>query len=275
MIFYKIIIYFFVIPIIIMIGLGFTPTVNAEVELFIREDDKISQMLSIIAPPSSLTVAVNSTHSISSIMGIVSQWVGAYGYAGVFMAMLIETIFPPIPSELVLPLAGYSAFNNGATLFETIIVGFIATLGSTTGAIVIYLLARKMGRYAVPKFGKYILIDQDKLEKIEKWFEKHGTKAVFFARMTPGMRELISIPAGLSKMNFIKYVVFTFAGSLIWSTSLTLLGYFFGTKVLGQNNGSNNISQIFNYVAIIVILSLVVIITYKLIKYKKSGNYNT
>jgi len=138
-------------------------------------------------------------------MDTVSQWVGAYGYAGVFMAMLIETIFPPIPSELVL-----------------------------------------------------------------KWFDKHGTKAVFLARMTPGMRELISIPAGLSKMNFIKYVIFTFAGSLIWSISLTLLGYFFGDKVLGQNDGSNNLSHIFNYVAIIVIFSLVGFIIYKLIKSKKS-----
>src|SRR5215210_574321 len=240
------------------------------IELYYTKEIRSPQILSIFTSPLLLPAMGYSTLSISSIMDTVSQWVGAYGYAGVFMAMLIETIFPPIPSELVLPLAGYSAFYNGATIFETIIVGFIATLGSTTGAIAIYLVVRKMGRYAVSKFGKYILINQDKLEKIEKWFDKHGTKAVFLARMTPGMRELISIPAGLSKMNFIKYVIFTFAGSLIWSISLTLLGYFFGDKVLGQNDGSNNLSHIFNYVAIIVIFSLVGFIIYKLIKSKKS-----
>ena len=265
----NIIINFFVILSLILIVLGLTTAGLVGIELFLYEGNKIPQILSIFTQSLSLPDTGYTILSISSIMDTVSQWVGAYGYAGVYMAMLIETIFPPIPSELVLPLAGYSAFNNGATIYDTIIVGVIATLGSTTGAVAIYILVRKMGRYAVSKFGKYIFLNQDKLEKIEKWFDKHGTRAVFLARMTPGMRELISIPAGLSKMNFIKYVIFTFAGSLIWSISLTLLGYFFGNKVLGQTDGSNNLSHIFNYVAIIVIVSLVGFIIYKLIQSKR------
>lgn len=107
-------------------------------------------------------------------------------------------------------------------------MGIIAGLGSTVGATVIYLFIRKLGRYAVIKYGKYIFLDNKKLAKIEEWFARHGTKAVFLCRMAPGMRELISIPAGLSSMNFLKIIIFTFAGSLIWSISLTFVGYTFG-----------------------------------------------
>ena len=109
----------------------------------------------------------------------ITSWISAYGYAGVFLAMLIETVFPPIPSEVVLPLAGYAVFNNHGGIIDAIIVGIIAGLGSTVGATIIYIVVKKIGRYAVNKYGKYIFLDSKKLAKIEEWFYRHGTKAVF------------------------------------------------------------------------------------------------
>jgi len=197
------------------------------------------------------------------LIDTITSWISAYGYAGVFLAMLIETVFPPIPSEVVLPLAGYAVFNNQGGIIDAIIVGIIAGLGSTVGAIVIYLVARKIGRYAVIKYGKYIFLDEKKLAKIEEWFDRHGNKAVFLCRMAPGMRELISIPAGLSKMNIPKFTLFTFAGSLIWSVSLTIVGYTFGKTT---QNWIERSSDIFNYVAIIIIVGIVGYIVYRFVK---------
>ena len=97
------------------------------------------------------------------LIDAITSWISAYGYAGVFLAMLIETIFPPIPSEVVLPLAGYAVFNNHGGIIDAIVVGIIAGLGSTVGATVIYLVVRKLGRYAVIKYGKYIFLDNKKL----------------------------------------------------------------------------------------------------------------
>ena len=101
------------------------------------------------------------------------------------------------------------------------------------------------------------------LAKIEEWFDRHGTKAVFLCRMAPGMRELISIPAGLSSMNFLKFIVFTFAGSLIWSISLTLVGYTFGNTTQKWIESS---SYIFNYIAIIIIVGISGYIVYQFVK---------
>ena len=197
------------------------------------------------------------------LIDAITSWISAYGYAGVFLAMLIETIFPPIPSEVVLPLAGYAVFNNHGGIIDAIVVGIIAGLGSTVGATVIYLVVRKLGRYAVIKYGKYMFLDNKKLAKIEEWFDRHGTKAVFLCRMAPGMRELISIPAGLSSMNFLKFIVFTFAGSLIWSISLTLAGYTFGNTTQKWIESS---SYIFNYIAIIIIVGISGYIVYQFVK---------
>ena len=187
------------------------------------------------------------------LIDAITSWISAYGYAGVFLAMLIETVFPPIPSEVVLPLSGYAVFNNHEGIIDAIIVGIIAGLRSVVGATVIYLFIRKLGRYAVIKYGKYIFLDNKKLAKIEQWFARHGTKAVFQCRMAPGMRELISIPAGLSSMNFLKFIVFTFAGSLIWNISLAFVGYTFGKTTQKWIESS---SYIFNYIALIIIVGI-------------------
>jgi membrane protein DedA with SNARE-associated domain len=206
----------------------------------------------------------NSQNSfVSNIINTVRSWIVAYGYAGVFSAMPIETIFPPIPSEVILPLAGYATLNNNGTIFDCILAGMVGALGATVGSILIYLVARKLGRLGIVKFGKYLLLDEKKLVKVEHWFERHASKAIFLARMAPGMREIISIPAGLTKMNFTKYVVFTFAGSLVWSTSLTMIGYTFGKA---WQSAVTSYTQVLNYVVVLSILSVIGYFVYRYVK---------
>lgn len=161
---------------------------------------------------------------IEWIISLVTE----YLYAGIFTAALLETIFPPIPSEAIFPLAGYILSKNGMPFIHVIIIGVIGGAGSTLGAFVIYFIALKLGRVALLRYLKYARIDENHLIRVDQWFSKHGEKAILFGRMVPGLRELISIPAGVFKMRVDKFLVFTFVGSCVWSTSLSFVGYYFG-----------------------------------------------
>lgn len=165
---------------------------------------------------------------INALISYVSDFISINLYVGAFLATLIETVFPPIPSELVIPLAGYLASITDHGYLGLIGVSISATLGATLGATIIYYLSLKVGRRFVLKYGKYLLIDKVKVKAAERWFNKHGSKAVFFGRMVPVIRELISIPAGISKMKFKKFFVYTLAGSFVWTIFLASMGYFLG-----------------------------------------------
>jgi len=154
-------------------------------------------------------------------------------YPGVFLAALIETIFPPIPSEAVFPVAGYSILKNQMSSFHIIGVGITGGCGATTGAFIIYVISKRLGRVGLIKYLKYAKIKEKSLEKADRWFEKYGDKAVIIGRVIPGIREIVSIPAGLFNMNPIKFLIFTLIGSCIWSTALTGVGYYFGVVTLG------------------------------------------
>jgi len=118
-------------------------------------------------------------------------------YPGVFLAALLETIFPPIPSEVVFPLAGYLVLQNEMSIIHVFGVGIAGGCGATVGAFVIYFIALKLGRTGLSKYMKYARISEDKLTKADRWFEKYGDKSVLFGRLVPGIRELVSIPAGI------------------------------------------------------------------------------
>ena len=153
-------------------------------------------------------------------------------YPGVFLAALIETVFPPIPSEGVFPLAGYIVLKNEMSIFHIIGVGITGGSGATLGAFVIYLIALKLGRTGLAKYLKYAKINSEKLTKADKWFEKYGDKSVLFGRLIPGIRELVSIPAGIFRMNPKKFLIFTFIGSCSWSILLTTIGYYLGVATV-------------------------------------------
>ena len=149
-------------------------------------------------------------------------------YVGVFFASLVETVFPPIPSEAVFPLAGYIVLKNDMPFFHVVSVGITGGSGATLGAFVIYLIALKLGRGGLYKYMKYARIKNESLSKADRWFEKYGDKSVIFGRVVPGLRELVSIPAGIFGMKIRKFLIFTFIGSCAWSISLTIIGYYLG-----------------------------------------------
>lgn len=218
-----------------------------------------------------IILAVEGTFSFQGITDTVTSWISSIGYPGIFAATLLETIFPPIPSEIIFPLVGFVAQSKGLGLGDAIGMATIGALGSTVGAIMIYFIALKIGRPAILRIGKYVLINESKLQRAELWFEKHGAIAVFVGRLAPGIREIISIPAGLSKMNMVKFILFTFAGSLIWSISLTFVGYYFGEA---WSEFAKESSGIFNIIALIIIVGVVAVIGFGYYKEHKSSIKN-
>ena len=155
-----------------------------------------------------------------------------YLYAGVFIAAIIETIIPPIPTMAVFPTAGFLASQNNFELYQVILLCIIGGLGASIGSTMIYLIALKLGRVALLKYLRYVKISEKKLTRVENWFQKYGDKAVLFGRMVPVFREMISIPAGLLKMKFAKFLTYTILGSCGWSITLILVGYYFGNAAL-------------------------------------------
>ena len=148
-----------------------------------------------------------------------------FGYLGIFIMMFLESTFFPFPSEVAMVPAGYLASKGEMNLYLAIVVG---TLGSLLGALFNYYLARRYGRKGVLKFGKYFFFNEEKLQKMEKFFEKHGSFSIFVSRLIPGVRQLVSLPAGLSNMPIKKFSLSTILGAGLWVIVLALLGYFLG-----------------------------------------------
>jgi membrane protein DedA with SNARE-associated domain len=201
-------------------------------------------------------VAFASAGIFSGIVDAISNLIGEYGYPAVFAAAFLEVIFPPIPSEVIFPLVGFIAQNRGLGLENTIGMATVGALGSTVGAILIFLVSARVGRTAILHFGKRVRISEQEIEKAEKWFEKYGSVAVFTARMIPGIREIISIPAGISRMNIAKFVGYTFAGSLLWCIILTLVGYYLGEA---WRNFSDQLSSAFTIITIILVAAAIAV----------------
>ena len=158
----------------------------------------------------------------------ISEFLSQHLYEGVFLAALIETIIPPIPTLAVFPTAGFLASQQGLSIISIIPLIILGATGATLGTTGIYLIALKLGRTILLRYLRFVKISEAKLERVEIWFEKYGDKAVFLGRMVPVMREMISVPAGLLKMKFPKFILYTFSGSLVWSTGTILAGYYFG-----------------------------------------------
>lgn len=167
------------------------------------------------------------------------QWfVDNANYLFLFLFMVIESSFVPFPSEVVVPPAAYLACTHsgsGADM-NIVVVVLIATLGAMVGAFINYYLALWVGRpvvyrFADSRFGHACLIDRAKVERAEAYFDKHGAISTFIGRLIPAIRQLISIPAGLSRMNVGTFALFTFLGALVWNVVLALLGYWLSTAV--------------------------------------------
>jgi len=165
----------------------------------------------------------------------ITDFLGDHLYEGIFLAALLETVVPPIPTLAIFPTAGFLASQQGITILGIIPMIILGGAGATLGTSIIYIIALKLGRIVLLRYLKYVKVSEKKLERVEKWFEKYGDKAVLVGRMIPVMREMISVPAGLLKMKLLKFVLYTFTGSIIWSTITILSGYYFG-EVIGLSN---------------------------------------
>ncbi len=161
----------------------------------------------------------------------ITEFLGGHLYEGIFLAALIETIIPPIPTLAIFPTAGFLASQQGVPLIGVIPMIILGATGATIGTSAIYFVALKLGRVVLLRYLKYVKVSEKKLERVEIWFEKYGDITVFLGRMIPVMREMISVPAGLLKMRIPKFVLYTFAGSCVWSALTILSGYYFGEAI--------------------------------------------
>ncbi len=164
----------------------------------------------------------------------IAEWVirvmETLGGPGAGLIIALENLFPPIPSEIILPLAGFTASQGNMTLVEAL---FWTTLGSVIGALMLYVIGALFGRARIRALANRLpLIDISDVDKAEAWFERHGVKSIFFGRMIPLVRSFISIPAGLERMPIGTFLIYTTLGSLIWNTIFVMAGY-----VLGENWG--------------------------------------
>jgi membrane protein DedA with SNARE-associated domain len=176
-------------------------------------------------------------HHIYGLLETINTWVlnliSTMGYPGLCFVMFLENVFPPIPSEIILPMAGNLTLNGNFSLAG---ITFVGMIGSVAGAWVFYgigyLFSEKRIRLLIQNYGKWFLLSTNDLDRALTWFQQYGNWVVFFGRMIPMVRSLISIPAGLTKMNWIKFTLFTALGTACWSFLLAFAG-----QTLGKNWG--------------------------------------
>ena len=196
---------------------------------------------------------MNLTEWIISIMEQLGYW-------GIALLMFLDNIFPPIPSEIIMPSAGYSASQGQLLLVGVIIAGCI---GSLLAAAILYWIGYKFNHDSifrfVDRYGKYLFIKSPDVKKSLVWFEQCGHRIVFFGRMIPAVRSLISIPAGMSHMPFWKFMFFSSLGTIIWNTFLACVGFYFGEN---QALMQNIFSQVSHFI-IIIVIAIIIWILYR------------
>ncbi len=196
---------------------------------------------------------------LSFTTGLITGFISAIGYPGIIILMALESTAVPVPSELVMPFAGYLVTTGR---FEFIAIVLLGASGSLLGSLASYFLGRQYGIQFIKKYGKYALITESDLNWTIKWFNKHGDKTIFISRFIPVVRHLISIPAGIGKMNLAKFSIYTFIGSLAW---VTILSYF-GMK-LGENwEKVRGVTEKISMAVIILIIIIAAIFAWRHIK---------
>lgn len=197
---------------------------------------------------------------VEHIINIIIVILDKLGYLGTFLGMLFESACIPIPSEIILPFGGYLSFKGHLNLVLVIISG---TLGGTVGSIIAYLIGSRGGRPLVEKYADKLHLSKEKIEKSDAMFNKYGDKIIFFSRLLPIIRTFISLPAGIAKMNFSKFVLYTIVGSAIWSAFLVYLGF-----IMGEN--WETIRSYYHYADVAMVILVIAFILYKIITRKKT-----
>ena len=158
---------------------------------------------------------------LKPLVEFITSFIAQLGYTGIFFLMILESALIPIPSEIIMPFSG---FLSSTGRLDPLLVTFSGSLGNLVGSVLTYYLGIKAGRKFMLKYGKYILLRKKHLETTENLFNKYGDRISFAGRLLPGIRTYVSLPAGIGKTNFTKFVTYTFAGSLVWNSMLTYVG---------------------------------------------------
>lgn len=198
---------------------------------------------------------------IHEIAQFITDQIFDMGYLGIFLLMLIESSFIPFPSEIVLVPAGYLASKGD---MDVSLILLASLLGSIGGALINYFGALYVGRKFLLRYGKYILISEVTLDKMELFFKKHGAISTFTGRLIPGIRQLISIPAGLSKMSLKVFIFYTSLGALIWSIILVTLGY-----LIGENQ--ELIKEYLSQIVTITLISVAILTSFYIYNHKRKN----
>ena len=196
---------------------------------------------------------------IHEIAQFLVNHIGGMGYVGIFLFMFLESTFFPFPSEIIMIPAGFLAYQGEMNLYMVVLVGI---LGSVAGALLNYYLAMHLGRKIILKYGKYFFIKEETLDKLDVFFAKHGEISTFTGRLIPGIRQLISLPAGLARMNIAKFSFYTAIGAGIWIVVLVAVGY-----VVGSNQ--ELISEYMKSATLIALVSVVLIMVFYVVRNRR------
>lgn len=211
-------------------------------------------------------VAQADNTELGGLAGWTVDLMDALGGPGAAVAVGLDNLFPPIPSELILPLAGFTAAQGRFSLVEALVW---TTAGSVIGALIVYLVGYFFGRERTRKLITMLpLVKESDFDHAERWFRKHGTKAVFFGRMVPLVRSFISVPAGIERMPFWMFLSLTALGSLLWNSIFVVAGYFLGANwhVVDEYAG------IFQYVVIgAIVIALAVFVVKRVRERRNAG----
>ena len=199
---------------------------------------------------------------------IILSIMGKYGYIGVFLLIMIENVFPPIPSEVILLFGGFMTTYTKLNIIGMVVA---STLGSIFGAIILYYIGKIFNKDRLKKLisgnlGKILRLKVSDIDNADSWFDNKGNKTVFFCRFIPLIRSLISIPAGMSEMPMFKFLLYTLFGSLIWNTVLVIVGSVVGenwTKIVG-------ILDTYSHIVVIILSIIFVVVVYFF--YRKRSN---
>jgi membrane protein DedA with SNARE-associated domain len=195
----------------------------------------------------------------------VIEVISSFGYAGIVFLLFLENVFPPIPSELIIPLAGFLVSTGQFSFFGVVAAG---TFGSLLGALPFYFLGKTIKeerlREWTEKYGRWLTISVQDIDRAKEWFDKYGAWTVFFCRFVPGIRSVISIPAGIERMNLFTFLAASALGMALWTTILMSAGYLL----------KNNFEKVEDYlepVSYFIIGAILVVYFYRVLRQKKSA----
>jgi membrane protein DedA with SNARE-associated domain len=164
---------------------------------------------------------------LKPLVEFITSFIAQLGYIGIFSLMILESALIPIPSEIIMPFSG---FLSSTSRLDPFLVTLSGSLGNLVGSVLTYYLGIKVGRKFILKYGKYILFKKEHLKITENLFKRYGERISFVGRLLPGIRTYVSLPAGIGKTNFTKFVIYTFGGSIVWNSMLTYIGMSLGTN---------------------------------------------